>query len=218
MQVGSASSMHMMQYWHLSRVFYAKLAAGFQRDTGLHDCSSRLNTKQKLTPLQNEQSSQNQTKQNKKRKTKMTQEIITSANVNELSMVEPGIDVEVTDTAIIIINPRPAEIEDNGNPHTKRQFLGATILSALVGCLCGGPWVGVAAASGAALAVSSRSKTGEVARASGEAPVAKVGDRITQFDHNHHIVEKTADGAIQGFHWTTKRIKPKESHRHSPAA
>lgn len=148
----------------------------------------------------------------------MTHEIALSNYTNELSMGESGIDVEVTDTDIIIITPRPIEIdEDVSNPHTRRQLFGATIASAFAGCLCGGPFTALAAASGAALAVSSRSKTGEVVRAGGEA-VAKIGDRITQFDEKYHIAEKTSEGAIKGFDWAAKRIEPKEPHHHSPAA
>jgi hypothetical protein len=68
----------------------------------------------------------------------------------------------------------------------------------MAGWLCGESLVGAAAAGVASLAVSSKSKTGEIARASGEA-VAKVGDRIKKFDQKYHKVDKTAYGAIKGF-------------------
>jgi hypothetical protein len=153
------------------------------------------------------------TNTNKQTKT-MTQQLI-SGNMDEATAAEPGIDtIEVTDTGIIFITTsRPAEIDytyDEGNPHTKRQLCGASIAGCMAGWLCGGPLVGAAAAGVAALAVSSKSKTGEIARSSGEA-VAKVGDRIKKIDKKYHIVDKTANGAIKGFNWSAKRIKPHES-------
>jgi hypothetical protein len=192
----------------------------------LHDSNQNSRSLLACSPANKTRGSAHSHKIQKNRKyehkqtTTMTQQLI-SGNMDEATTAEPGIDtIEVTDTGIIFITAsRPAEIDytyDEGNPHTKRQLCGASIAGCMAGWLCGGPLVGAAAAGAASLAVSSRSQTGEVARASGEA-VAKVGDRIKKFDQKHHLVDKTTDGATKGFDWSAKRIKPHESF-HSAAA
>jgi hypothetical protein len=136
-------------------------------------------------------------------------------NPCELNVAEPEIDIEVTENGKIVMTPRRQEsFEQAENPHTRRQLCGATIASGLAGFFCGGPVVAAVAAGGAALAVSSRSKTGEFARDSGEA-VSKIGDRLRETDKQYHIIDKTRDNVIQGFEWVKKRIKPKDAQPHA---
>ena len=78
----------------------------------------------------------------------------------------------------------------NDNPQTTRELCGATIAGGLLGCLCCGPCGGLVSASAAALAVSSQTEIGEYTREGGEV-VAKVGDRIKEFDHDHQLLSKT---------------------------
>ena len=127
---------------------------------------------------------------------------------------QPEIDIEVTDSGRVTMTPHPIQEDEGPNPHTRRQLFGATIAGGLAGLLCGGPIVGTVAAGTAALAVSSKSKSGEVARKSGEA-VAKIGDRLKEFDRKHHIVEKTKENAIEGFEWAKKRVAPRDAKRPS---
>ena len=137
--------------------------------------------------------------------------------LNETNTAEPAVDVEATKEGIIwccIPQPLPAAAESTSssqqNPHTKRELCGATLLGALLGWLCCGGCCGsLLGASGAALAVSSPRKVGDVTRKGGEA-VAKVGDHIEKLDRDHHVVEKTTDGVKDGLVWASKRLQPKD--------
>ena len=130
--------------------------------------------------------------------------------INETSSAEPLIDVETSEEGAIIWCCLPASSSDPQNPHTKRELCGATLAGGLAGWLCCGGCCGMLlGASGAALAVSSPTKTiGGVARKGGEA-VAKIGDRLEHFEKDHHVVEKATDEAKDRLIWVTKRLQPK---------
>ena len=112
--------------------------------------------------------------------------------------------------------PSPNSSNSNNNtnavepPHTKRELGGAAVAGGLVGLAIGGPIIGVLAAGGAALAVTSKSQGGKMVRAGGEA-VACVGDRLKKIDKRHHVVEKTGKGITKGCKWVARRVKPKDS-------
>jgi hypothetical protein len=78
----------------------------------------------------------------------------------------------------------------NHNPHTRSQLAGAAIAGGVAGFCVGGPVVGAVAAGASALAVTSRSPPGKVARAGGQA-VASVGSRasatLQKLDEQHQI-------------------------------
>lgn len=131
--------------------------------------------------------------------------------INETSSAEPLIDVEATEEGTILWCCLPAP-SSSDPPHTKRELCGATLAGGLTGWLCCGGCCGMLlGASGAALAVSSPTKTvGGVARKGGEA-VAQVGDRLEHFEQDHHVVKKAADEVKDGLMWATKRLQPKEN-------
>uniref|UniRef100_A0A7S0F6L6 Uncharacterized protein n=1 Tax=Craspedostauros australis TaxID=1486917 RepID=A0A7S0F6L6_9STRA len=87
---------------------------------------------------------------------------------------------------------------------------GAAVAGGVAGLLVAGPALAVVAAGGAALAVTSKSKTGDVARAGGDA-VAATGDRLKKIDQKHHIVEKTGKGLTKGLKWVERRMTPRNS-------
>lgn len=103
------------------------------------------------------------------------------------------------------------------NPHTRRQLGGAAVAGGLAGLVLAGPVLGVVAAGGAALAVTSRGKTGDVARAGGDA-MASVGDRLKKINDKHHVVEKTSKGIVKGCNWVSKRVQPRDSGANAAAA
>lgn len=100
----------------------------------------------------------------------------------------------------------PSYVQDFGVPNqnstddqdvTTRQFAGAALAGGIAGTFIAGPVVGVVAASGAAIAATTKGTGGEVARASGDA-VASVGDRLKKMDEKHHVVDKTKKGFARG--------------------
>jgi hypothetical protein len=122
----------------------------------------------------------------------------------ETSLETPEPDIYVDDR----LDAPPQEDETQENPHTRRQLHGAAAAGGLAGLLLGGPLIAIVAAGGCALAVSSASKAGDAARASGDA-MAGVGDRVRKMDKKHHLVEKTSNGFIKGCKWVERRVKPK---------
>jgi hypothetical protein len=98
---------------------------------------------------------------------------------------------------------------NNENPHTRRQLRGAAVAGGLTGFLLGGPIVGAVMAGGAALAVTSKGKAGEVARSSGEV-MASAGDRLKRVDQKHHVVEKTSKGFSKSCNWLARKMKPRD--------
>lgn len=91
------------------------------------------------------------------------------------------------------------------NLGTSRQIGGAAVAGGLVGAVLLGPVVGVLAAGGAAIAATTKSQAGEVARASGTA-MAGVGDELKRFDQKHHVVDKTTQGIVKGANWVSKKM------------
>jgi hypothetical protein len=83
-----------------------------------------------------------------------------------------------------------ADANANHNPHTRSQLAGAAICGGVAGFVVGGPLVGAVAAGASALAVTSRSPPGKVARAGGEAVArvgTRVGDNLQALDEKHSI-------------------------------
>jgi hypothetical protein len=129
--------------------------------------------------------------------------------------LQPEMDIEVMPDGTIDIVEHPCSLLEEGgqeqeatNPHTIRQLTGAAVAGGLTGLLLGGPVIGVVAGGASALAVSSRSKVGDMARKGGDA-VARVGDRIQKWDETHHVVENATDGAVMSCQWCSTRLKPR---------
>ena len=104
---------------------------------------------------------------------------------------------------------------DNENPHTSRQLKGAAVAGGVAGLVLVGPVVGVAAAAGAAYAVTAKGEGGNIARNVGDA-VADAGVRLKRFNRKHHVVEKTTTQVSKATGWAAQRLKPRQSS--SPAA
>ena len=75
-----------------------------------------------------------------------------------------------------------------------RQVGGAAVAGGLAGLVLVGPMFGLVAAGGAAVAATTPSKAGQVARAAGDV-TASAGDRLKEFDKKHHLTKKTKQGA-----------------------
>jgi hypothetical protein len=71
------------------------------------------------------------------------------------------------------------------------------------------PVGGAFAATGAALAVSSRSKIGEIARSSGDA-AARVGNKIVEINEKHRVVDTVIDKTMEGFDWMSRGLHTKK--------
>ena len=140
--------------------------------------------------------------------------------LNETETSEKATDVEVTDDGLIRCSTskdgdEEERRDDEENPHTKRQLIGATLAGCLAGWfLCGGSPLGaLVGGSGAALAVSSKSKVGDVTRQGGEA-VAKVGDQIKKLEEEHHIVENVKQKSGEAVATVGKSVKSIEEKHH----
>ena len=96
------------------------------------------------------------------------------------------------------------------NPHTSRQLKGAAVAGGVAGLMLVGPVVGVAAAAGAAYAVTSKSDGGNIARNVGDS-VADAGVRLKRFNRKHQVVAKTTKQVSKATDWATQRLKPKPS-------
>ena len=95
---------------------------------------------------------------------------------------------------------------------TKRQVGGAAVVGGMLGFAIAGPLIGVAFGIGAAVASTTKSKAGDVARASGDV-MAAAGDRLKKLNQKHHVVEKTSDVVIKGCKTISKKLhqQPKNS-------
>lgn len=120
-------------------------------------------------------------------------------------------DVEVTEDGTIDILSHPEEDDDKSaeNPHTRRQLTGAAVAGGILGFAFGGPITAVVAAGASVMAVSSRSKTGEFARQTGE-EVAEVGDKIKEFAQSNRAIQDAKEKMTVGWKGLSKRLKPKE--------
>lgn len=98
--------------------------------------------------------------------------------------------------------------------HTKRQLCGAAVAGGLTGLVTMGPVVGLVVAGGAAFAATRKGKVGVVVRSTGDT-MADIGKSIMEFDRNHGISDKTADGIIKGNRWISKQLQKQNSARRS---
>jgi hypothetical protein len=134
----------------------------------------------------------------------------TPSPTNPAFIPEPDITVE-DDGIVEQLNS--AQNNDNNNneqnSHTRRQLRGAAVAGGLTGFLLGGPIIGAVVAGGAALAVTSKGKAGDVARSTGEV-MASAGDRLRKVDQKHHVVKKTSKGFSKSCDWVAKKIKPRD--------
>lgn len=104
---------------------------------------------------------------------------------------------------------RDASVEgEKSEKPTTRQIGGAAAAAGITGLIIGGPIIAIAAGIGLAACATTKSKVGEVARASGDA-VSSAGDRVKQWDQKHHVLEKTGKGIISGCHWIESKFKGK---------
>lgn len=88
---------------------------------------------------------------------------------------------------------------------TDRQLGGAAVAGGLAGLVLGGPILAVLAAAGTAVAATTKSKTGQVARSSGDA-MASFGDRLKELDQKHHVIERTSKSIASGANYVTRQI------------
>ena len=104
-----------------------------------------------------------------------------------------------------------ARDDDDSFRPTDRQVGGAAVAGGLTGLIVGGPLLGVMTGAGAAVATTSKSRAGNVARRSGDA-VASWGDRLLrmskQVDEKHHVVDKTKK-ATRGVMTKAKQVDEK---------
>jgi hypothetical protein len=131
------------------------------------------------------------------------------------------IDVEVDEAGNISISPHHGDGDlpnNNKNPHTKRQMIGASVAGALAGCFACGPIFGIPLGAGtAALAVSSPTPAGAWTRKGGDAVATAgivAGERIQKLDEERHLVDKTKKTAVEGYQWTSKRLKNLDDEHH----
>jgi hypothetical protein len=93
---------------------------------------------------------------------------------------------------------------------THRQLGGAAVAGGILGLVIAGPVIGVVVGIGAAVASTTKGKTGQVARAGGET-MAAAGDRLKKWDQKHHIIEKTSNAVIKGCNSISKKLQPKNN-------
>jgi hypothetical protein len=91
---------------------------------------------------------------------------------------------------------------------TSRQISGAAAAGGIAGLIIGGPIFAVVAGIGIAACATTKSKAGEVTRATGDA-VSSAGNRVKQWDEKHHVLQKTGDGIIKGCQWVDRQFKGK---------
>jgi hypothetical protein len=89
---------------------------------------------------------------------------------------------------------------------TDRQLGGAAVAGGLAGLVLGGPILAVLAAAGTAVAATTKSKTGQVARSSGDA-MASFGDRLKELDQKHHVIERTSQSIASGGNYVSRQIQ-----------
>jgi hypothetical protein len=89
---------------------------------------------------------------------------------------------------------------------TDRQLGGAAVAGGLAGLVLGGPILAVLAAAGTAVAATTKSKTGQVARSSGDA-MASFGDRLKELDQKHHVIERTSQSIASGANYVSRQIQ-----------
>lgn len=103
-------------------------------------------------------------------------------------------------------NPHESEYElDYDEEPTDRQLGGAAVAGGLLGLILAGPFIALLTAAGAAVAATSKSKTGDVARSSGDA-MASFGDRLKDMDQKHHVIERTSQNIASGADYIGRQI------------
>jgi hypothetical protein len=102
----------------------------------------------------------------------------------------------------------PVSPTQEENPHTSRQLKGAAAVGGIAGLVLGGPLLAVAAAGGAAYAVTSKGSAGGMVRKGGDA-VADAGVSLKRYNRKHQVVQRTANQVTQGCSWAAKRLQPK---------
>lgn len=90
---------------------------------------------------------------------------------------------------------------------TTRQIGGAAAAAGITGLILGGPIIAVIAGIGVAACATTKTKSGKVARASGDA-VSTAGDRVKQWNQDHHVLKNTKNGVLNGYHWVKGKVKP----------
>ena len=91
--------------------------------------------------------------------------------------------------------PHNTNGNEGENPHTARQLKGAAVAGGVAGLMLVGPVVGVAAAAGAAYAVTAKGDGGKIAR--------NVGDSVAdadRVDDRRHVVSGTPLRRAAGLH------------------
>lgn len=89
---------------------------------------------------------------------------------------------------------------------TQRQIRGAAVAGCLTGTLIGGPVLGLLGAGTAAIAASSNdTSAGHFCRACGDA-TADAGDRIQDFEAEHHLGAKLSSVVGKACTWMGKKL------------
>jgi hypothetical protein len=145
--------------------------------------------------------------QNQKHETKTTTQQSTTIPTSQMSATPPNwssetpeleinVDDGVTDAQPEDPTNKNIPRQEEGKTHTSRQMRGAAAVGGLAGLVLCGPLIAVAAAGACAVAVTSKSKAGDVARSGG-------------------------DGASKGFgkgrKWIERRLKPKDNKAGAPS-
>ena len=104
-----------------------------------------------------------------------------------------------------------AEEKDEYAIGSRSEVNGAAIAGGIAGALLAGPFIGLAAAAGAAyLAAGKEGDAGDWARKSGKA-VSDVGKKIVDVEKENKILDKTTKELIKGASWVEKRFSSTKS-------
>mmetsp|Transcript_1741 Transcript_1741/g.2333 ORF Transcript_1741/g.2333 Transcript_1741/m.2333 type:complete len:160 (+) Transcript_1741:118-597(+) len=100
-------------------------------------------------------------------------------------------------------------MNNDPNKHKSSSFRGgviggAAVAGGTIGMLVWGPITAVVTGIGAAVAATTNTKAGAVARASGEA-TASVGSSVKKFDENYKVTQKSSSAIMGSARWITSK-------------
>ena len=110
--------------------------------------------------------------------------------------------------------PLPKEV--GTDTPTQRQIGGAAAAGGIAGLIIGGPILAVVAGIGIAACATTKSKAGQVTRATGDA-VSTAGSKAKQWNEKHRVLQKTGDGIVKGYQWVDRQFKGKPKGGSAPS-
>mmetsp|Transcript_12998 Transcript_12998/g.12835 ORF Transcript_12998/g.12835 Transcript_12998/m.12835 type:complete len:145 (+) Transcript_12998:163-597(+) len=126
-----------------------------------------------------------------------------------------GEPIHQTTTATDNISNNKHHHQSRSSSSSKRQVGGAAVAGGAVGLLLVGPFVGIAAAGGAALVASkNKGEAGKAARTTGDA-MSDLGTSVKKLDKKHHIREKTSNGIVKGCNWISNKLSQQQQKKNS---